>query len=114
MEGIAGILRTAQHCSKHLTKRKQFSLMVRLLTGIGRFREMFYVIETLYNQHHFEVLCRKGKGDVKVGLGFFFSICYICTYVIFIFRSLGEKLISIDRYYLSQILHCRITLKLLQ
>ena len=42
--------------------------MVRLLTGIGRFREMFYVIEALYNQHHFEVLCRKGKGDVKVRL----------------------------------------------
>ncbi|XP_066929515.1 spatacsin-like [Clytia hemisphaerica] len=65
MEGIAGVLRTTQHCTKRLAKRNQYSLMVRLLTGIGRFREMFYVIETLYNQHHFEVLCRKGKGDVK-------------------------------------------------
>ena len=66
MEGIAGILRTARYCTKYLTKRNQFSLMVRLLKGIGRFREMFYVIETLYNQHHFEVLCRKEKGDAKV------------------------------------------------
>lgn len=66
MEGISGVLRTAQYCTKCLAKAKQYSLMVRLLTGIGRFREMFYVIETLYNEHHFEVLCRKGKGDAKV------------------------------------------------
>ena len=66
MENIACVLRTAQSCTKRLAKRNRYNLMVRLLTGIGRFREMFYVIEALYNQHHFEVLCRKGKGNVKV------------------------------------------------
>jgi len=104
MEGIAGILRTAQHCSKHLTKRKQFSLMVRLLTGIGRFREMFYVIETLYNQHHFEVLCRKGKGDVKVGLVFFLLNLLYLYLCILIFRSLGvirSNFKLIDTIYLK-------------
>ncbi|XP_057317052.1 spatacsin-like [Hydractinia symbiolongicarpus] len=71
MEGIAGVLRAARYCTKALAKMKQHNLMVRLLTGIGRFREMFYVIETLYNQHHFEILCRRGmakENQLKIAL----------------------------------------------
>ena len=60
MEGIVGILKAARISTKLLASSHQYNLLVRLLTHVGRFKEMFYVIETLYNHHHFESLCRKG------------------------------------------------------
>ena len=30
-----------------------------MLTGIGRFKEMSYIFETLADEHHFELLFRK-------------------------------------------------------
>nr|XP_047133665.1 spatacsin isoform X1 [Hydra vulgaris] len=71
MEGIADILRAARISSNLLAAGHQYNLLVRLLTHVGRFKEMFYVIETLYNHHHFEYLCRKGiynEGRLKQAL----------------------------------------------
>ena len=35
-------------------------LQVRLLTGVGRFNEMSYIFDTLFEHEYFELLCRKG------------------------------------------------------
>ena len=65
MEGIACVLHFAGLCTKSLARLQLHSTMVRLLTGIGRFNEMVYVIETLYNQYHFELLCKPGHLKVR-------------------------------------------------
>eukprot|EP00794_Sanderia_malayensis_P020531 gene20531-22550_t len=59
MEGIADVLRAARLCVMDLVNAKAYSLMVRILTGIGRFKEMTYVFEALAEQHHFELLFSK-------------------------------------------------------
>ncbi|XP_065062284.1 spatacsin-like isoform X1 [Rhopilema esculentum] len=59
MEGISEVLRTARVCMLQLVENKAYSLMVRILTGIGRFKEMSYVFEALAEAHHFELLFRK-------------------------------------------------------
>lgn len=38
---------------------------VRLLTGVGRFNEMSYIFDTLFEHEHFELLCRRGIDKVK-------------------------------------------------
>ena len=65
MEGIASVLRAARFCGATLSSLKQQNLMVRLLIGIGRFRDMFDIIESLYSQHHFEILIKKGLPNVS-------------------------------------------------
>ena len=37
-----------------------------MLTGIGRFKEMSYIIEALDDKHHFELLFRKDIEKVSV------------------------------------------------
>jgi len=59
MEGISDVLRAARLWNVKLIKSKSYSLMVRMLTGIGRFKEMSYIFETLADEHHFELLFRK-------------------------------------------------------
>uniref|UniRef100_H3CAS0 SPG11 vesicle trafficking associated, spatacsin n=1 Tax=Tetraodon nigroviridis TaxID=99883 RepID=H3CAS0_TETNG len=67
MEGIVRVLQAARHLSHaHLAPGEHFSLLVRLLTGIGRYAEMTYV-DLLHQHHRFEMLLRK-KVDASSGL----------------------------------------------
>uniref|UniRef100_A0A3Q3SBJ8 SPG11 vesicle trafficking associated, spatacsin n=1 Tax=Mastacembelus armatus TaxID=205130 RepID=A0A3Q3SBJ8_9TELE len=60
MEGIVRVLQAARHLSHtYLAPREQYSLLVRLLTGIGRYNEMTYVFDLLHQNHRFEMLLRK-------------------------------------------------------
>ncbi|XP_078689529.1 spatacsin-like isoform X2 [Branchiostoma floridae x Branchiostoma belcheri] len=60
MEGISSTLKTARSLSTTLAQAGEFALMIRLLTGIGRFSEMTYIFDTLRKYHQFELLFRKG------------------------------------------------------
>uniref|UniRef100_A0A8B9GUZ2 Spatacsin C-terminal domain-containing protein n=1 Tax=Astyanax mexicanus TaxID=7994 RepID=A0A8B9GUZ2_ASTMX len=60
MEGIVKVLQAARHLShKHLAHGEGYGLLVRLLTGIGRYNEMTYVFDLLNQNHRFEMLLRK-------------------------------------------------------
>ncbi|KAM3870218.1 spatacsin [Diretmus argenteus] len=60
MEGIVRVLQSARHISHaHLAPGEHYSLLVRLLTGIGRYDEMTYVFDLLHQNHRFEILLRK-------------------------------------------------------
>ncbi|MBN3304791.1 SPTCS protein, partial [Amia calva] len=60
MEGIVRVLQTARHLSHtHLAHRERYSLLVRLLTGIGRYNDMTYIFDLLNQNHRFEMLLRK-------------------------------------------------------
>ncbi|XP_066523347.1 spatacsin isoform X2 [Hoplias malabaricus] len=60
MEGIVKVLQAARHLSHtHLAHGEGYGLLVRLLTGIGRYNEMTYVFDLLNQNHRFEMLLRK-------------------------------------------------------
>ncbi|KAG5273066.1 hypothetical protein AALO_G00147240 [Alosa alosa] len=60
MEGIVQVLQAARHVSHvHLAHSDRHSLLVRLLTGIGRYNEMTYIFDLLNQNHCFEMLLRK-------------------------------------------------------
>uniref|UniRef100_UPI003AAE11C8 spatacsin-like n=1 Tax=Centroberyx gerrardi TaxID=166262 RepID=UPI003AAE11C8 len=60
MEGIVRVLQAARHLSHaHLAPGEHYSLLVRLLTGIGRYNEMTYIFDLLHQNHRFEILLRK-------------------------------------------------------
>ncbi|XP_041795524.1 spatacsin isoform X2 [Chelmon rostratus] len=60
MEGIVRVLQAARHLSHaYLAPGEHYSLLVRLLTGIGRYNEMTYVFDLLHQSHRFEMLLRK-------------------------------------------------------
>uniref|UniRef100_A0A8C9SK06 SPG11 vesicle trafficking associated, spatacsin n=1 Tax=Scleropages formosus TaxID=113540 RepID=A0A8C9SK06_SCLFO len=60
MEGIGRVLQAARHLSHtHLAHGERYGLLVRLLTGIGRYNEMTYVFDLLNQNHRFEMLLRK-------------------------------------------------------
>ncbi|XP_038130173.1 spatacsin isoform X2 [Cyprinodon tularosa] len=60
MEGIVRVLQAAHHLSHtYLAPGEHYSLMVRLLTGIGRYNEMTYIFDLLHQSHRFEMLLRK-------------------------------------------------------
>ncbi|CAD6223033.1 GSCOCG00005360001-RA-CDS [Cotesia congregata] len=67
MEGIAYVLRKCQNIANTLQHLKLWSLLVRLLTGIGRFTEMNYIFQILKENDQFEFLLGKGL-DKIVGL----------------------------------------------
>ncbi|XP_041442860.1 spatacsin isoform X2 [Xenopus laevis] len=68
LEGIRRVLQACRHLTEsHLAANQEFSLMVRLLSGIGRYNEMVYVFDILHKAQHFEVLLRK-QLDTKGGL----------------------------------------------
>ncbi|XP_028406945.1 spatacsin-like [Dendronephthya gigantea] len=70
-EGISSILKLAQLCTHALAEGHEYQLMVRLLTGIGRFSEMTYIFQTLMDHHHFELLIKKGvdnESKLKIAL----------------------------------------------
>ncbi|GFN75260.1 spatacsin [Plakobranchus ocellatus] len=60
MEGISHILRISRTCCASLTEAKEYSLLIRLLTGVGRYGEMVYIFHALQQHHQFELLLRKG------------------------------------------------------
>ncbi|XP_005101143.2 spatacsin [Aplysia californica] len=60
MEGISHVLRAARVCCDCLAEAGEFTLMIRLLTGVGRYSEMLYVFHALQKHHQFELLLRKG------------------------------------------------------
>uniref|UniRef100_A0A8C2Z1E5 SPG11 vesicle trafficking associated, spatacsin n=1 Tax=Cyclopterus lumpus TaxID=8103 RepID=A0A8C2Z1E5_CYCLU len=67
MEGIVRVLQAARHLSHaYLAPGEHYSLLVRLLTGIGRYNEMTYVFDLLHQNHRFEMLLRK-KMDIDRG-----------------------------------------------
>ncbi|TDH09875.1 hypothetical protein EPR50_G00092640 [Perca flavescens] len=67
MEGIVRVLQAARHLSHtYLAPGEDYSLLVRLLTGIGRYNEMTYVFDLLHQNHRFEMLLRK-KMDIDRG-----------------------------------------------
>ncbi|XP_068741533.1 spatacsin-like isoform X2 [Montipora capricornis] len=71
MEGIATVLRYGRILTSALAETKDYMLMVRLLTGVGRFNEMSYIFDTLFEHEHFELLCRRGidkENKLKVAL----------------------------------------------
>ncbi|XP_061138808.1 spatacsin [Syngnathus typhle] len=67
MEGIVRVLQGARHLSHaYLAPGEYYGLLVRLLTGIGRYNEMTYVFDLLHQNHCFEMLLRK-KMDMDRG-----------------------------------------------
>ncbi|XP_077371965.1 spatacsin isoform X2 [Festucalex cinctus] len=67
MEGIVRVLQAARHLSHaYLAPGEHYGLLVRLLTGIGRYNEMTYVFDLLHQNHRFEMLLRK-KMDMDRG-----------------------------------------------
>ncbi|NXI16377.1 SPTCS protein, partial [Irena cyanogastra] len=72
MEGITRVLQAARLLTEeHLAPREEYGLLVRLLTGIGRYNDMTYIFELLHHKHYFEVLMRKNldpSGTLKAAL----------------------------------------------
>uniref|UniRef100_A0A3Q3QXR4 Spatacsin C-terminal domain-containing protein n=1 Tax=Monopterus albus TaxID=43700 RepID=A0A3Q3QXR4_MONAL len=69
MEGIIRVLHTARHLShSYLAPGEHYGLLVRLLTGIGRYNEMTYVFDLLHENHCFEMLLRKKSSSLKTAL----------------------------------------------
>ncbi|XP_018416859.1 PREDICTED: spatacsin, partial [Nanorana parkeri] len=68
LEGIRRVLHVCRHLTEmHLAPKQEYSLMVRLLSGIGRYNDMVYVFDILHKNQHFELLLRK-QLDTKGGL----------------------------------------------
>ncbi|XP_069480302.1 spatacsin [Ambystoma mexicanum] len=80
LEGIMLVLQAAQHLTEsHLAPSDEYTLLVRLLTGIGRYSEMTYIFDLLHRKHHFEVLMRKkldAKGGLKTALLDYIKRCH--------------------------------------
>ncbi|XP_004861775.1 spatacsin [Heterocephalus glaber] len=72
MEGIMRVLQAARTLTdNHLAPNEEYGLVVRLLTGIGRYNEMTYIFDLLHQKHYFEVLMRKKldtSGTLKTAL----------------------------------------------
>lgn len=60
IEGISLVLRNVKLLiMQQLARRNDYHLMIRLLTGIGRYSEMTYIFELLKDHHKFELLLGK-------------------------------------------------------
>ncbi|XP_017959195.2 spatacsin [Drosophila navojoa] len=79
MEGIANVLERAKQLNGQLTKAKSWSLIVRLLIGIARYREMFYCFDALIENEQFESLLGQFDEDQKSGLRQAI-LCYLREY----------------------------------
>ncbi|KAJ8669006.1 hypothetical protein QAD02_000265 [Eretmocerus hayati] len=64
MEGIASVLRKCQQLANSLQNLKHWSLLVRLITGVGRFTEMNYIFQILKEHDQFETLLGRGMDKV--------------------------------------------------
>ncbi|XP_037034806.1 spatacsin [Bradysia coprophila] len=68
MEGIAIVLQRTKQLNSVLTKAKSWNLIVKMLTGIGRYRDMYYCFETLIKNEQFESLLGQFDDDKSNGL----------------------------------------------
>lgn len=68
MEGIALVLQRAKHLNTVLASAKSWSLIVKMLIGIGRYRDMYYCFETLIANDQFESLLGQFDEDRVNGL----------------------------------------------
>ncbi|KAI8037536.1 hypothetical protein M5D96_009689 [Drosophila gunungcola] len=68
MEGIVNVLQKAKVLNGQLAKAKSWSLIVRMLIGIARYREMFYCFDSLIENEQFESLLGQFDEDQKSGL----------------------------------------------
>ncbi|XP_053966842.1 uncharacterized protein LOC128868592 [Anastrepha ludens] len=68
MEGIANVLNRAKALNAVLTQAKSWSLIVRMLSGIGRYREMFYCFDSLLKNEQFESLLGQFDEEKTIGL----------------------------------------------
>lgn len=68
MEGIALVLQRAKHLNTVLASAKSWSLIVKMLMGIGRYRDMYYCFETLIANDQFESLLGQFDEDRVNGL----------------------------------------------
>ncbi|XP_030386923.1 spatacsin [Scaptodrosophila lebanonensis] len=68
MEGIANVLHRAKALNTLLKKAKSWSLIVRMLIGIARYREMFYCFDALIENEEFECLLGQFDEGQKCGL----------------------------------------------
>ncbi|KAL0117009.1 hypothetical protein PUN28_010108 [Cardiocondyla obscurior] len=64
MEGIASVLRKCQNLANMLQLLKHWALLVRLVTGVGRFTEMNYIFQILKENDQFESLLGQGLDKV--------------------------------------------------
>lgn len=64
MEGISHVLRYCHTLVEWLVKFDQFSMMIRLLTGIGRYSEMSFVFDALGEHDRFVLLFERGMEKV--------------------------------------------------
>ncbi|XP_036147229.1 spatacsin isoform X2 [Monomorium pharaonis] len=64
MEGIASVLRKCQSLANTLHLLKHWALLVRLVTGVGRFTEMNYIFQILKENNQFESLLGQGLDKV--------------------------------------------------
>ncbi|XP_072747233.1 spatacsin [Anoplolepis gracilipes] len=64
MEGIASVLRKCQSLANMLQIFKYWTLLVRLVTGVGRFTEMNYIFQILKENDQFESLLGQGLDKV--------------------------------------------------
>uniref|UniRef100_A0A2M4A770 Spatacsin C-terminal domain-containing protein n=1 Tax=Anopheles triannulatus TaxID=58253 RepID=A0A2M4A770_9DIPT len=67
MEGIMEVLACCKQLTQALTAAKSWNLIVRLLVGIGRYRDMCYCFETLIKNEQFESLL--GQFDDRAASG---------------------------------------------
>lgn len=56
MEGIAFVLQRTKVLNSTLAAAKSWRIIVKLLIGIGRYRDMYYCLETLFTSDQFESL----------------------------------------------------------
>lgn len=68
MEGIANVLNRAKSLNANLTSARSWSLIVRMLTGIGRYGEMYYCFDSLIENEQFESLLGQFDEDKVLGL----------------------------------------------
>uniref|UniRef100_A0A1A9UYI2 Spatacsin_C domain-containing protein n=1 Tax=Glossina austeni TaxID=7395 RepID=A0A1A9UYI2_GLOAU len=68
MEGIANVLNRAKTLNTVLAQAKSWSLIVRMLTGIARYREMYFCFDTLIENEQFESLLGQFDEHKSVGL----------------------------------------------
>lgn len=68
MEGIAFVLQRCKTLTATLSAAKSWSLIVQLLMGVGRYRDMYYCFETLIKNDQFESLLGQFDEDRAKGL----------------------------------------------
>lgn len=79
MEGIAFVLQRCKVMTTTLSTTKSWRLIVKLLVGVGRYRDMYYCFETLMKNDQFE--CLLGQFDEEHVNGFKDAvISYLCEH----------------------------------